>query len=82
MSFSIEFYEKSPAAAKRRLEAAKSSLPAPVFAFIAAAIDNMQPAKDAQRVIFVKAHGHLCEGGTWSPHSSADIKVQPIDLPD
>ncbi len=40
------------------------------------------PPADAQRAIVVEATGHLCEGGTWSPHSTANIKVQPIDFPD
>ncbi|QQO37462.1 hypothetical protein JJC00_18715 [Bradyrhizobium diazoefficiens] len=82
MSFSVEFYARSRLHAKRQLEVHKSSLPAPVFAFLSSAIDNIQPAKDAQRAIFVKATGHLCEGGTWSPHSSATIEVKPIDIPD
>lgn len=82
MSFSVEFYARSRLDAKRQLEVYKSSVPAPVFAFLSSAITNMQPATNAQRAVHVKAIGHLCEGGTWSPHSSATIEVKPIDFPD
>jgi len=83
MSFSVHFNARSRNHALHLLESYhKSSLPAPVHAFIKSALENMQPVKDAQRFILVEAHGHLCEGGTWSPHSTATIKVQPIDIPD
>lgn len=82
MSFSIEFHARSRIHAKSRLEVYKASLPAPIFAFISTALDSMEPVKDAQRVILVKAHGHLCAGGTWSPHSTAQLEVRPIDIPD
>lgn len=82
MSFSFYLNARSRIDALRQLEHRKSELPGPVHAFIKTAIENIQPAKDAQHAIVVEATGHLCEGGTWSPHSTANIKVQPIDFPD
>lgn len=82
MSFSLSFVARSRLHALRLLEDRKSSLPAPVHAFIKTSIENMQPPKDAQRVILVEASGHLCDSSGSSSYSSATLKVQPIDIAD
>lgn len=79
MSFSIEFYAASKSAAKSRLSS-ESSLPSPVRAFLAQAVDGIKVAdEDHPRVIHVKAHGHLCSGGDYDV-SNADMKVYSIPI--
>ena len=83
MSFSIEFHARSRVHALRLLEVHKSSVPAPVFAFIQTAIAGQSPLKEgATRSIHVKAHGHLCDSDGSYSVSNAEISVKPIDIPD
>lgn len=82
MSFSLNYTARSRAHALRLLEQNAKSLPLPVLSFIKTSLENMQPAKDAQRVIVVEVSGHLCSGSDLYAHSSATIKVMPIDIPD
>jgi hypothetical protein len=80
MSFSFEFNARSRKHALELL-AGQTNVPDTVRAFVKTAIENIQPpAAGYLRLVLVKAHGHLCEGGTWSPHSSASITVQPVDI--
>jgi hypothetical protein len=80
MSFSFEFNGRSKKHALELL-AGQTNVPDPVRKFLQTAIENIQPpAAGYQRIVLVKAHGHLCEGGTWSPHSTANITVTPIDV--
>lgn len=82
MSFHVEFYARSRIHARRLLELHKSSLPAPVMAFLSAAIDGVPPHKEgAARILKVHASGHLCGGSDYEV-SSADISVTPIAIPD
>lgn len=82
MSFSTSFVARSRLHALRLLEERKSSLPAPVHAFIKISIENAQPVKDAQRVFIVEASGHLCDSNSSSPYSNVTIKIQPLDIQD
>lgn len=83
MSFSTEFTARSRNHALQMLETQKAHLPAPIFDFIAIAINNMQPPRDGfTRAVVVKAHGHLCAGAQWSPHSTIQLEVRPIDIPE
>lgn len=83
MSFSIEFTARSRSHALQMLETHKAHLPAPVFDYLAIAINNLPPTRDGfMRAVHVKAHGHLCSGPGWSPCSTAQIEVRPIEIPD
>lgn len=82
MSFSMSFVARSRLHALRLLDQRKAELPAPVLAFIKTSIENMPSPKDAQRVIQVEASGHFCDSSSSSAHSSAQLKIQPIDIAD
>ncbi|MCK1402047.1 hypothetical protein IVB45_17410 [Bradyrhizobium sp. 4] len=82
MSFSMSFVARSRLHALRLLDQRKADVPAPVHAFLKSSIENVSSPKDAQRVIQVEASGHLCDGNSSSPYSSATLKVQPIDIAD
>lgn len=88
MSFSFEATGK-PAAMREYV--AKVYAPGSVKAFILVAIDGMTVGQEATEtkaaikpflgdddLIYVKAQGHLCEGPTWSAHTTAQIEVRPI----
>lgn len=82
MSFRVQFMARSRCHALQLLEGHKSHLPAPVFDFIAIALNTLPPPRrDFSQAVAVKAFGHLCSGGE-SAVSSGDIEVKSIDIPD
>lgn len=83
MSFHVEFHARSRAHANRLLEVHKTSVPAPVFAFLKAAIENQSPLTEGSTRMFkVRAVGHLCDSNGSYAVSTADLSVTPIDIPD
>lgn len=82
MSFSLNFTARSRLHALRLLDLHSGSLPTPVLAFVKLSIENMPPARDAQRIIQVEVSGHLSDSGSSYQNSFTNIKVTPIDIPD
>lgn len=82
MSFRVQFMARSRCHALQLLEDHKSHLPAPVFDFVAIALNNLPPPRrDFSQAVAVKAFGHLCSGGDHAV-SSGEIEVKPIEIPD
>lgn len=82
MSFHVAFTGRSRNHALQLLEVHKAQLPAPVFDYLAIAINNLPPpSRDSSMAVRVKAHGHLCSGGDGA-HSSATVDVEPLTIPD
>ncbi len=81
MSFSCQLTARSRAHALQQLEQ-QTHLPSAVRSFLETAVRNIPVARDATRVILIKAHGHLCERDGDYAVSSASIEVTPIDVPD
>ena len=82
MSFHFEFTARSRNHALTLLETHKAHLPAPVFDYLAIAINNLPPPmRDTSQIVQVKAVGHLCSGGdgAWS---TAQLEVKPVTIPD
>jgi hypothetical protein len=82
MSFRVEFTARSRTHALQLLETYKTSLPAPMFDFIAIGINNLPPApRENSQIVYVKAFGHLCSGGDYAV-TSAEIEIRPTLIPD
>lgn len=82
MSFHVTFTARSRCHALQLLEPHKPYLPAPVFDYLAIAINNLPPpSRDTSQAVRVKAIGHLCSGGDGS-HSTAQLEVEPLTIPD
>jgi len=78
MSFSLEFVTSTKRRAKE-LVTADSNLPTDVRTFLLTAIDAMSwGAEQRERVISVKAVGHLSVSS--GDYSNATIEVKPISL--
>jgi hypothetical protein len=78
MSFSFDFNARSRKHALELLER-QTHIPEPVRSFVKTAIENMSPpTEDIQRIIMVRANGHLCDGPQWSSSSSLNIEVKPV----
>lgn len=83
MSFSLGFTARSKSHALALLEGRKTSVPAPVHAFLKTAIENIGPQSGQElRLIEVSASGHLAEDGTSYSQSGGTLKVQPYFTPD
>ena len=81
MSFSFGFTARSRKQALAMMEV-QTNVPDAVRAFVVTAIENIpDPPPEIQRIVIVNAHGHLCAGKSWSPHSNATIEVKPLDFP-
>lgn len=82
MSFHMTFTARSRVHALQLLEKQREYLPVPVFDFLAQAISNLPPpTRDTSQAVRVKAIGHLCSGGD-GPHSTAQLEVEPLTIPD
>jgi hypothetical protein len=83
MSFSLGFSGRSRIHALALLQERKASLPAPVYAFLQTAIENIGPAQGHElRAVEVSATGHLAEDKGSHSHSTSTLSVKPIYIQD
>lgn len=83
MSFSLGFTARSRSHALALLEQRRSSVPAPVHAFLETAIKNVGPQSGTELgAIEVSATGHLAESSSDYSISSGTLSVKPVHAPD
>jgi hypothetical protein len=83
MSFSLAFTARSKSHALALVEQYKSSVPAPVCAFLKTAIENIGPQSGQElRAVEVSATGHLADSAGSYSYSNGELKVRPHFAPD